>query len=940
VQFRLSEEAVGTPVHPLTAERWQRLETLFVAAIELPLAEREPFLARETAGDADLHRDLAGMLAHSEDAGTAIARVIETAALAVVPDSLWIGRRVGAYRIRRQIGRGGMGLVFEASRDDDEFRKTVAVKIAPPWHDAARFAERFRLERQILADLEHPNIASFFDGGTAEGVPYFVMELVEGVSITAYCDRHGLALRDRIVLFRRVCAAVHFAHESLIVHRDLKPSNILVTDDGTPKLLDFGIAKLLDPLADREATSTLDAAWTPDYTSPEQVRGRPITTRTDVYSLGLILYELLTGERAQIADMTTPMALDRSICEKEPAKPSVRVSAHGASGNARQLRGDLDTIVMTAIRKEPEGRYGTVAALSEDLERYLAGRPIVARPGTAWYRAGKFLNRHRLGAAAAALTAISIALGVVSTIYQARRAERRFQQVRALANAFVFDVHDQIATLPGATAARKSIVQTALTYLESLRQDAGSDPALTRELAAAYLKVGSVQGVPQEANLGDSAGAIASFSRAQDLLAPLAARGDRVAGRMLVSALTSVAMVREAQGKFPEMLDALARAKSIGDPLVAVRHDDPELLSTMAELSEATARIAINREQFREGQEAAARGVDYSRQRLALDPGRRTFQDGMASAYNTLGQALHIDLKVREAIENFRASAAVRERLVEEDPQNAEYRRRLLISYGNTGDALGFQAGRNLGDFAGAAAFYEKAIALAQWARDKDPQDRRALYDVAMANYRLASMYYALRDFDPALARITEADQIASRLLVEDAKNSRYRSLEGSTDLAFGEVLGAMGRHDAAVRRLEGARAAAAMLPEGSLKRNIMVVSGLRLAEAKTEAGMADAVAVADDVQKDVAAKRLPIPFNDALVRTDLGQLYARMAARGWPPGQSALAARGIACLEEGIERWHAIGLPPELEGRRMKEMAAAAATRASLEPHPQHHQR
>jgi len=916
---------------PLTVQRWQRLETLFLAAMELPPVERESFLARETAGDVELHREAAGMLAHSGDAGNAIARAIEAAALIAAPDSFWIGRRVGAYRIRRQIGRSGMGLVFEASRDDDEFRKTVAVKIAPPWHDAARFAERFRVERQILADLEHPNIARFFDGGTEAGVPYFVMELVEGEPVTKYCDHHRLTLRERITLFRQICAAVHFAHESLVVHRDLKPLNILVASDGTPRLLDFGIAKLLDPLSDRQTTSTVDAVWTPDYASPEQVLGRPVTTRTDVYSLGLILYELLTGERAQTADTITPVALDRAICELEPSKPSDRVAAVGAFATARQLRGDLDTIVMTAIRKEPERRYGTAAALSDDLERYLEGRPIVARPGTAWYRAGKFLNRHRLGAAAALLIAVSIGLGVASTLYQARRAERRFQQVRALANAFVFDVHDQIATLPGATAARKAIVQTALTYLESLRQDAGGDPALTRELAAAYLKIGSVQGVPQQANLGDSAGAMVSFSRAQELLTPLAARGDRSAGRMLVSTLTSVAVVSEAQGKFPEMLDALARGKSIGDPLLAVMPDDRQLLGNMAELSEATARIAVSREQYRDGQEAATKGVEFSRRLLNLDPGNRDSQDGVASAYNALGQALHSDLKIREAVENFQASAGVRERLVAEDPQNGEYRRRLLISYGNIGDALGFQAGRNLGDFAGAASSYQKAMALAEWAHDKDPQDRRALYDLATAGFRLATMEDYLRDFDAALACIADAERIAQRLTTEDPKSSRYLSLESSVDLVFGETLGDLGRNDAAVQHLAHARVEAGKLPAGVLKRNLTVVSSLRLAEAQARTGTPDAVHVADDVQRDVAAKPMPLPFNDALVRTDLGQLYARMMVRGWPPGRAVLAEKAAASLEEGIARWRAIRLPPELDSRREKEVIAAEATLASL---------
>ena len=428
-----------------------------MAGLDLPVDERAAFVARETSGDAPLASALAGMLASSDDAARRISAIVETAAGSLAPDGAWVGRRIGPYRVIREIGRGGMGLVFEAVRDDDEYRKRVALKAAPWWRDTDAVRERFRFERQILAELEHPHIARFLDGGTDGGLPYFVMEYVEGRPITAFCEDRRLDVRQRLELFRLVCHAVHAAHERLIVHRDLKPANILVGEDGSPRLLDFGIAKLLDPVAEPGVTDG-EPIWTPDYASPEQARGRSATTRTDVYSLGLVLYEILCGERAQRAD--------RSICETDPPPPSVCAAARGDRERARRLRGDLDTIVMMAIRKEPERRYGAVAALSDDLGKYLEGRPIHARPGTPLYRAGKLLRRHALGAAAALLVAASLAAGTVATAYQARRAERRFDQVRALANAFVFDVHDRIESLAGATEARKAIVQTALISRE------------------------------------------------------------------------------------------------------------------------------------------------------------------------------------------------------------------------------------------------------------------------------------------------------------------------------------------------------------------------------------------------------------------------------------------------------------------------------------------
>jgi serine/threonine protein kinase/tetratricopeptide (TPR) repeat protein len=913
---------------PLTEERWQRLQALFLAAAELSSPERERFVERETAGDPSLQRELAGMLAHSGDAGRLIAHAIEGAALAVRPDSVWLGRRVGAYRLLHEIGRGGMGLVFEAARDDDEFRKMVAVKIAPPWHDAARFDEQFRQERQILAELEHPNIARLLDGGTADGVPYFVMELVGGEPITAYCERHHLDPAARIALFRQVCSAVRFAHESLVVHRDLKPSNILVTEDGTPKLLDFGIARLLDPLSERDATTTVGAAWTPDYTSPEQVRGRPVTTRTDVYSLGLILYELLTGERGQIADTTSLAALERSICEHEPPRPSERAVAHGRPADALRLRGDLDTIVLTAIRKEPERRYGSAAALSDDLGRYLDGRPIPARPSTARYRAGKFLNRHRVGVAAGALVVMAVAAGVVSTIYQARRAERRFQQVRALANAFVFDVHDRIETLPGSTAARKAIVQTALTYLESLRQDAAGDPALTRELGAAYFKIGTVQGVPARSNLGDTAGAVVSFTRAEELLGPLAARGDRDSGRQLVSVLASLGAVREVQGDPADMDAAWSRASALGEALLRTPPDDERLLAATAELYGLMARGESNRGRFDAAEAAARRAVDLSRRLLELSPENREYQDSLGSAYNTLGQVQHVSLRLGDALASFRSSAGIRERLVAEAPQNGDYRHNLIICYGNIADVLGYQPGRNLGDGPGAAAAIEKAVALAEAARAQDPQDRRALFDSVSATLRLGTIRTdALQDDDGALKDLDASDRLARRLIAEDPKNARYGTLVASIELKMGETLAHSGRDRPAVEQLEVARVAAEQLPPNSATRqNALTVTSLRLAEVKERLGDSGAMSLADFVDSVMSGQTLANAYNDALLRTDVGRLYARMALRNWPPGREALTAKAVRHLEAGLARWRVLKLAPSYEPRRVKETADAEA--------------
>ncbi len=379
---------------PLTPERWQRLQQVFDGLVELPADSQTEALAREAETDPDLAAEVGAMLAHEAAAAgrlrDVIGETVDASAVAGAPP-----RRFGGYRVVREVGRGGMGVVYEGT-SDDEFQRRVAIKVAP-WAGAGALLDaRFRLERQILSGLDHPHIARFLDGGTEGAQPYFVMEFVDGVPLTTHVRTARLDVRARVALVRDICAALDYAHQHLVVHRDLKPSNLLVTPDGIPKVLDFGIAKLLGPDAAETGATIGLTSWTPDYASPEQVLGKPVSTRSDVYSLGLVLYEVLTGEGAQRADTSSPVALARSVCETEPPLPSARAAAAGQRGLARELRGDLDTIVAMAIRKEPERRYASMAAFADDLGRYLAGLPVAARPNTWTYRARKFVARHRV----------------------------------------------------------------------------------------------------------------------------------------------------------------------------------------------------------------------------------------------------------------------------------------------------------------------------------------------------------------------------------------------------------------------------------------------------------------------------------------------------------------------------------------------------------------
>jgi serine/threonine-protein kinase len=433
------------------SDRWQQVKRVFQSVYELEPGQRAGFLDQACTSDAELRREVESLLA----AGTAAPPFLETPALASFgdlltldsPESL-IGQRVGPYELSRVIASGGMGTVYLGVRVDKQFEQKVAIKFIKRGMASSDCVQRFRRERQTLAGLDHPNIARLLDGAaTHEGLPYLVMEYVEGKPIDEYCDEHCLSTVQRLTLFEKVCGAVHYAHQNLVVHRDLKPSNIFVTPEGVPKLLDFGIAKVLAPAPEsdrRGAASTLQARMTPEYASPEQIRGEPITTATDVYSLGVVLYELLTGHRPYRAKSRLLHELARTICEEEPVRPSTAVrrveEVSTTVGGApelltpelvsrrrgvqpdklrRRLSGDIDAIVLMALRKEPQRRYVSVERFSEDIRRHLEGLPVQARHSTFGYRSAKFIRRHKAGVAAAAVVALSLLVGIAATAWAA-----------------------------------------------------------------------------------------------------------------------------------------------------------------------------------------------------------------------------------------------------------------------------------------------------------------------------------------------------------------------------------------------------------------------------------------------------------------------------------------------------------------------------------------
>jgi tetratricopeptide (TPR) repeat protein len=484
----------ANPIDPTDPETGRsRLEVLFLDAVDLTPEGQQAFLQDHCGGDPKMAAELQSLLEAE-------------------PKSR-VTQRFGPYRVTGRIGEGGMGVVYRAVRDDSEYQKDVAIKLIKRGMDSDLIVARFRNERQILANLDHPHIARLLDGNTdEEGSPYLVMEYVAGESLTAYLENRRPGLTGRLELFRKICGAVHYAHQRMVIHRDLKPGNILVTAEGTPKLLDFGIAKLLEAEGGPR-TATVQAAQmlTPAYASPEQIRGETATTASDIYSLGVILYQILTGRSPYKA--SSPSEMLREVCEQEPARPSLNGS--------RELKGDLDKIVLMALRKDPARRYASVDEFSDDIRRFAQGLPVRAQGESFAYVAKKFARRNRAWVIAAALVltmAVSSVVSIVRSAAVARvqraKAEARFNDLRDFAHSVIFDIDTALDGIPAAMPVRVLINKKAEAYLDSLAAETPTDLALRRELATSYNQLARVEGVPGHDNLGNADAARVSLNKA------------------------------------------------------------------------------------------------------------------------------------------------------------------------------------------------------------------------------------------------------------------------------------------------------------------------------------------------------------------------------------------------------------------------------------------
>jgi serine/threonine protein kinase/tetratricopeptide (TPR) repeat protein len=764
---------------------WEQVQTIFAAAAELQGAERKQYLDESCAGRPELRAEVESLLASDSNDTRMISCAIEGTAINLLGHEPAIGRRLGAYRLIRELGRGGMGSVYLAVRDDDQYQKQVAIKLVRSDFDGSSLRGRFRSEMQILATLDHPHIARLLDGGTtADGLPYIVMEYVDGIPIDRYCRLHALNA-DRICeLFCKVCEAVSYAHRNLVIHRDLKPGNILVTEDGNPKLLDFGIAKLLAPGPGAAlATQTALQPLTPDYASPEQVRGNPVTTATDVYQLGTLLYELLTGQKPHRMQTYTAEEIARVICREDVERPSVA----GGDGNTavprKRLAGDLDNIVLMALRKEPERRYPSAEQFREDVVRHLKALPVVAREDTIVYRTSRFVRRNRLAVAAAAMLFLTLAAGIVATDRERRqadlqrrkaeaehriadeqrdvavrerrnaeaqaheaqnqrqRAEQRMRQLLQLANKSLFDIHGAIATLPGATEARRQLVTTTLEYLDSLSKDDSLDFDLAHATADGYLFLAQIQGLPYRPNLGQPKEALVNLAKAEAILQRLKQQqpNNFALWMMSVGLYQTAGSIQEYTGGTGAALAQYTKALAAARKTEALAPGNPDALTQEAIMNHEFARVWSDTDPARAAPYARRETELYTRL-VGAHVNEVELTNALGSSYLMLGRIAANQGRLDEALRNLRKAVEIREELQKKQPDNAILMRNLLVTYSRLADTLGapFQD-NNLGDTRQALEYYRKSLALSEKLTGHDPNDRLARTDLAMTLTRVGA---------------------------------------------------------------------------------------------------------------------------------------------------------------------------------------------------------
>jgi serine/threonine protein kinase len=815
----------------MSAELYRRAKEVFLAACDLDGERRQAILDRECGRDEELRREVESLLLRYDARDTRDVRGVVRGEQPPAHEE-----RIGPYRVHHEIGRGGMGVVYVAQMEEGPLRRRVAIKVLKRGLDTQDILARFDRERQILAALNHPGIARLYDAGqTADGLPYLVMEHVEGIPIDRYCDRNRLHIRDRLELFRAVCDAVHHAHQNLVVHRDIKPSNILVTPAG-PKLLDFGIAKLVNPdlsLVAGPPTEPELRVMTPEYASPEQVRGETIGTASDIYSLGVLLYELVTGHRPYRFKSRIREELVRVICDEDPERPSTAIGRTEESepdpttqrtttitpesvsrtreGRPERLRrrlaGDIDNIVLMAMRKEQPRRYRSAEQFAEDIERHLAGLPVRARKDTWSYRSSKFVRRHRWGVGAAAVIGVLLVGGTAGTamgyrqsranerVAEARRqvaedeqaraqaqralareqselAERRLDLLKDMMHFITEDARKSIEPLSGALEARRLFADAGRGFIAKLAREGEGDPSLKRDLVGSYLELGRLQWSMRSANTGESEAALESYRQAQAIIDDL---------------------LKQTPADSAVQKDRATALTYIGDVM-----------------------LEIDVEQALRDYEESLRICDDLLRRTPDDPAA---QRDVAFALLNVGSALVKMGRYPEALERYERSSDLRVALASGGDDDAQ--RDLAVVNGRLGSVA-----RKLGDAEGALGWFEKALEIRKTLAASDRRSARWQRDLSVSEYLVGDALWQLGRLDDALAHITEAKRIRAALVEADPGDARARRDLAAATERIGAVLVGQERWKDALQAYEEYRTACAELvahdPADNVLRQMM----------------------------------------------------------------------------------------------------------------------
>jgi serine/threonine protein kinase len=855
-----------------------QVRLLFHELADLTPGERERVLA-ERHVTAEVRTELESLLSFDSGENHDLTMCVSGVAQAAIDAAR--AQECGPYRLVRLLGRGGMGAVYLGERTDGEIQQTVAIKLLSAGDHRPGWRVRFLQERQLLASLNHSSIVHVIDAGrTVDGRPFLAMEYVEGVAIDAYAA--ALGIRERLALFLKVCEGVSHAHRHLIIHRDLKPSNILVDACGQPKLLDFGIAKLLD---DTDPTRTTEHLLTPNYASPEQLRGASQTTATDVYSLGAVLYKLLTGRSPYESETFASQVVDVVVGIREIPAPS-RLNP--------KLPADIDYILRKALRAEPEERYVSVDAFANDIRAFLESRPIEARSGDTWYRTRKFLRRYWIPVVAAMLVIASLSTGLYIANRERLVSEQRFGQLRKLSNK-VFDLDKAIRDLPGSTQARQRLVSDSLEYLEGLAGAARGDLDLAREIAQGYWRVGRIQGVPVELNLGERDKAEISLKRAAEFVDRVIAVRPKDRGALYLAALIANDRMILAQQEY-RFADTLAYAHESAWRLDAFLRLGDAQEAESAEAASRFGNIALAHMNMHLYEEA----IPYARRELEIEESipspRIPFNVGMIPQALALSQG---DLEgALQAIQEGRKAAETGA-----FPSEVIRNNELYGTLTREGLILGGDGQVNLGRSADAIHTFQKALDLAEQASGKDSKDARSRAQAAKAGIALADI---VRHQDPR--RALAAYDVALRRLGE-IRNSLPAQRDRALALANSSyALRSVGRASEARQRIDAALAILKDTKDYPAEHYYLDSATFTvlcaLADHESQAGdLRRAVQTYEHLLESVTVAK-PSPFSDLNVAPKLSRLYEALALLYRRTGDAAKAESMQARRVELWQNW------------------------------------